>query len=181
MLLDFKQKSTNRNDRRKRSGGFTLIELIIYLALISIFITGAVFFAWDILHGRVKSRVQQEVSQNLRLVSKRINYEIRNANDIVSVGSSNICLDTADRGPLTFYAIDGVLMIGWGNDCGTPTYSYALTSNTISITNLNFEDLTTGDQSSKNIWYSVTIESLGDRQEWQKSQTYTSTIELRSN
>jgi len=69
----------------KRNSGFTLVELILYIALVSIFLTGVIMFTWDILYGRVKSYVQEEVNQNSRFAAKRIIYEIRNASGVNSV------------------------------------------------------------------------------------------------
>src|SRR3989344_7372816 len=67
--------------------GFTLIELILYMALVSIVLTAIVPFAWNIIGGGVKSSAQQEVFSQARFVSERIKYEIRNASGITSVRS----------------------------------------------------------------------------------------------
>jgi hypothetical protein len=154
---------------------------MLYVGVLSIFLTGVVYFSWDIIYGRVKARTQQEVSQNLRLASQRLDYEIRNASSITSVTASNLCLVSADRGPIIFYLSGSTLMIGWGNTCASPANSYALTSNTVSISNVQFQNLTTLDSKSKNISYSITVTNISTRKEWQKTQTYSSSIELRSN
>lgn len=164
--------------------GFTLIELILYVALVSIFISGAILFAWDIIYGRVKSQVHQEVNQNLRLASKRIIYEVRNASDINSVGANDICLASADsdRNPIKIYVGSGRLRIGWGggsSDCTGLTSDEILTSNLVSVSSLSFNDLSSDE--SKNINFTITIDSAEDRKEWERSQTYSSSVELRSN
>lgn len=174
------------NKITKSNKGFTLIELILYVALISIFISGAVLFAWDIIFGRVKSQVQQEVNQNLRLASQRIVYEVRNASDINSVGANDICLASGDssRNPTKFYISSGRLRIGWGGgsaDCINLTNDEPLTSNQVTVSVLTFTDLSTVDEESKNIGFVITVESTGDKQEWEKSQTYSTSVELRSN
>ena len=166
--------------------GFTFIELILYIALVSIFIGGAVLFAWDIIYGRVKSGVQQEVSQNLRLASKRIVYEIRNASGINSVTPSSISLimDDSSRNPTVFDLSNGRLRIGYGSGGGCSTTNPCpLTSNEVSVANLVFVDLSTSGGESVNIQFTITIESNNPsgRQEWEKSQTYSTSVELRSN
>jgi len=166
--------------------GFTLIELILYIALVSIFISGAILFAWDIIYGRVKSQVQQEVNQNLRLANKRIVYEIRNASAINSVDTNKICLASSEsaRNPTKFYVNSGRLRIGWGggsSDCTGLTNDEPLTSNQIALSTLTFTDLSTGGGESKNIQFTLTVASVSDREEWQKTQTYTTAVELRSN
>lgn len=158
--------------------GFTLIELILYIALITIFISSAILLAWDIIYGRVKSSVQQEVTQNLRLASKRIIYEVRNATDITLVEDTRLCL-SSDRNPLVFYLSSDRLMIGWGGSCTLSTQNYALTSNQVTVSTLDFDDLSISN--SKNIQFTITIESIGDRKEWERTQSYTSSVELRSN
>ena len=168
------------------STGFTLIELIIYIALVSIFIGGAVLFAWDIIYGRVKSGVQREVSQNLRLASKRIVHEIRNASGVNSVGTSTVSLvmDEAARNPTVFDVASGRLRIGYGSSGACPTTApCTLTSNEVTVTNLTFTDLSTAGGESVNIQFTITIDSNNPsgRQEWEKSQTYTTSVELRSN
>jgi type II secretory pathway pseudopilin PulG len=165
--------------------GFTLIELILYVALVSIFISGAVFFAWDVVYGRVKSRVQQEVSQNLRLASKRVSYEIRNAMGVNSASGSTLSLSMEDtsRDPTVFDLSGGRLRIGFGSAAPCPiTAPCELTSNQVTVTNLEFIDRSAGSDSI-NIQFTITVENNNPsgRQEWERSQTYTSSAELRSN
>ncbi|MCH7730769.1 prepilin-type N-terminal cleavage/methylation domain-containing protein [Patescibacteria group bacterium] len=166
--------------------GFTLIELIIYIALVSIFISGAILFAWDIIYGRVKSGVQREVTQNLRLASKRLVYEIRNASGINSVSTSTISLvmDESDRNPTVFDVSGGRLRIGYGSGGSCPSTSpCSLTSNKVTVSNLAFTDLSSSGGESVNIQFTIALESNNPsgRQEWEKSQTYTTSVELRSN
>ena len=163
--------------------GFTLVELILYIAIISIFIGGAVLFAWNVIYGQVKSSIHQEVNQNLRLASKRIIYEIRNASDINSVTSSTLSLSSSDsaRNPTVFDLFEGQLRIGYGTSGACPaTAPCPLTSNRVSVTSLSFTDVSSNPD-SKNIQFTITIESIADRPEWQMSETYSSTAELRSN
>ena len=162
--------------------GFTLIELILYIAISSIFMLASVSFAWDVIYGRVKSYVQQEVNQNMRFASKRITYEIRNASAISSVGSSTLTLTMADpdRNPTVFDVSNGRLRIGYGGSGGCPISSPCpLTSDNVSLTNLTFTNLSQVPNSS-NIQFSITIISSGDRLEFQESQTYRGAAEIRS-
>lgn len=168
---------------RNNQAGFTLIELILYMALVSIFISGAILFAWDVIYGQAKSQVQLTVNHNLRFSSQRILYEIRNASDINSVSGSTISLSMSDpaRNPTIFDLSAGQLRIGYGSGGNCPTTSpCSLTNDQISVTSLNFTDLSSG-VTSKNIKFDITVESTADKQEWQKQQSYTGTVELRSN
>lgn len=170
----------------KLNRGFTFIEVIVYIALVTIFLTGAILFAWNIIYGRVKSNFYSEVTQNLRLSSKRILFEVRNASDINSVSASSLCLANSDaaRNPTRIYLSGGVLRIGWGGGspvCAGLTSDVALTSNLVTVSSLTFTDLTSGAL-TKNIKFLITIEANNPsgRQEFDRSQTFESAAELRS-
>ena len=163
--------------------GFTLVEMILYVAIVSIFVTAMVSFAWDAIYGRVKSYTHQEVNQNIRLAGKRINFEIRNAAGVNSASGSNLNLAMSDssRNPTIIDVSGERLRIGYGSSGTCPTSNPCnLTSNIVSVTNLNFTDLSVSPDSI-NIKFSITVESTGDRQEFQKTETYESSSELRSN
>lgn len=167
----------------RKSKGFTLIELIIYVALVSIFISGAILFAWDIIYGRVKSGVHQEVSQNLGLVSRRLAFELRRAEGINSMGGSSISLQMEDsaRDPTVFEVIGDRLMIGFGGSGPCPVSApCSLTGNRVRVTDLTLADFSIED--STNVQFSLTVESLNPsgRKEWERSETQTTAVELRS-
>ncbi|HJX59603.1 hypothetical protein A2V61_02605 [Candidatus Woesebacteria bacterium RBG_19FT_COMBO_47_8] len=173
--------------RKNINNGFTFIELIVYIALVTIFVYGAVQFGWNIIYGRIKSNVYTEVTQNLRLASKRILFEIRNASDINSVSATSICMSNSDatRNPTRIYLASGVLRIGWGGGspvCAALSNDVALTSNLVSVSGLTFTNLTSGSL-TKNIRFSLTIDSVNasTRSEFDRSQTFISAAEVRSN
>src|SRR6267154_1335652 len=72
--------------------GFTFVETILYVSIVSIILTALIPFAWDIIETGNQSAVQQEVSSNARYISEEIKYQIRNASGINSVTSSSISL-----------------------------------------------------------------------------------------
>jgi len=100
--------------KNTKHSGFTLIEMILYLAISSIFLTGVVYFTWDIVYGRVKSFTFQEVNYNVRFASKRITYEIKNAESINSITGNSISLQMADgsRNPTEIQLTGGRVRIG---------------------------------------------------------------------
>lgn len=161
-----------------------MIELIIYVALISIFISAAILFAWDIIYGRIKSQIYQDINQNLRFVSQRIASEIRNASGINAVNSNSISLSSHDvnRNPTVIDLNNNQIRIGYGNSGSCSISSpCSLSSNQLSVTQLLFENLSTVDNKSKHIRYMLTINSNSDRKEWQRTKTVTASAELRSN
>lgn len=163
--------------------GFTLIELILYIALVSIFMGGSILFVWDVIYARVKSTVQLEVSQNLRLASQKISYEIRNANGLNSLTASSLSLSSSDpaRDPTVFDIAGDRVRVGYGSGGQCPTTSPCeITSNLVAATQLQFTDLSTGS-GSINIGFSLTLENTAGRKSWQESKTYSTSVEIRSN
>lgn len=177
--------NTSNTIAQKHQGGFTLIEFLIYIALVSLFISAAVLFGWDMIYAGIKTEVQREVNQNIRLVNKRMSYEVKNASAILSVGANTVCLESQDltHNPTQIYLSAGTVRVAWGggsNDCTNMTNDEALTSNQVVVNSLLFTDRSSGAE-SQNIEYAITIESNGARQEWQHTQSITGTAELRSN
>ena len=171
--------------KNKHQKGFTLVELIIYIAIVSVFVGAAVLFTWDVIYGQIRSNTQREVSQNIRLGSKRIVYEIRNASGINSVSSDELCLANSDStyNPTKIYVNSDRLRIGWGggsSNCTSLTNDQPLTSNKVTVSSLSFTDVSSGTD-SYNVSFSITVESTGERSEWDHSQSYSSSAELRSN
>ncbi len=165
----------------KNNSGFTIVEMILYVAIVAIFMTGMVYFTLDIVYGRIKSFTHQEVNQNIRFTSKRIGYEIKNASAINSISESSISLATTDlaRNPTIIDLSSGRIRIGYGSSGNCPTISPCfLTSNKVNVSNLTFTDLSSGP--STNIKFSMTVDGIGNRKEFQKSETFETAIELRS-
>jgi prepilin-type N-terminal cleavage/methylation domain-containing protein len=165
----------------RSSKGFTLIELILYVALSSIFMTAAVLFAWDIVYGRIRSFVEQEVNQNMRLASKRIAYEIRNASAINSTGTSlSLAMADSARNPTVIDISSGRIRIGYGSSGSCPASSPCfLTDNLVTASGITFTDFSSGTD-SLNVRFTFTISKTGGPDEFQETQTYTSSAEVRS-
>lgn len=144
-------------ENRKLIGGFTLIELILYIALISIFLTGAVMFAWDVVYGREKAFQQQIVDQSARIAMERIAYEIRRAEDVISVTNSpspQLVLDNGGSNTTIELGVGGTVIQITTGGAGT----YNLTSNQARVTSMTFSDLSTADSNSKDVKVSFTVE-----------------------
>jgi prepilin-type N-terminal cleavage/methylation domain-containing protein len=162
--------------------GFTLIELILYVTIVTIMLSALVPFAWNIVGGSAKSSAQQEVSSQARLVSERIKYEIRNANSINSPAASasatilNINSPTATIIDLTA----GKVRISTN---GGTSYDNLNSADTV-VSNLTFTSYTSGDNKTKHIQFIFTIDDNfnSQRQEYNvPAYTLRGSAELRSN
>jgi len=167
----------------KLQAGFTFIELILYIALVSIFLTGAILFSWDISYGREKAFQQQLVGQNARLAMERIAYEIRRAEDIDSVSGTSLVLNNGGASTTTITYTGGQIQITTGG-----AGPYDLTSDDVvvlqppDVSDPLFEDLTTTDINSKDIKVNLTIRQAdtGLSQHYEAEVTLSHTVELNS-
>jgi prepilin-type N-terminal cleavage/methylation domain-containing protein len=170
----------------KKNRGFTLIEMILYILIVSIFLGGVVQLAWNSVYGRVKTQVEEHVNYASRFAGKRILYELRNASGINSVSTNSICLSSADstRNPTHIYLSGGAIRIGWGGGgvtCAATTNDVLLTGTNVTVPSLVFTNLTSGTL-TQHIQFTFTVSSsaTSGRQEYVASQSYEGSAELRS-
>lgn len=175
----------NRELRNRKQlstpNGFTFIELILYISIVTIMLTAIIPFAWNVIGGGVKSSVEQEVFSQARYVSERIKYEIRNANSINSVNSpvNTIDLNTPTNATTVIDLSSGKIRIKYG--AGTPI---PLNSQDTTASLLTFTNYTSADNKTKHIQFSFTMDDIGTstRQEYQvPSVTIEGSAEIRSN
>lgn len=168
-------------ESKTKNQGFTLIELIIYISIVTVMMTTLIPFAWNIIEGGAKSATEQEIFSNARFVSERIKYEIRNATGINSVTGMYISLATANptTNPTIIDFAAGNIRIKEG--AGSPVN---LNSQNATISALTFTSYTSGDNKTKNIQFSFTMNasySGTKRQEYIESTKVESSAELRNN
>lgn len=163
--------------------GMTLVEMLLYIAISALMISALVKFGLNIIATRAKAQTGQEVNQAVRLVSERLDFEIKNASGINSVTTNSISLanSNAARNPTVFNVSGGQIRIGFGPSgvCSAST-PCPLTSNKLN-SSVIFSNLSTIDLKSKHIYYQISITSIGETQEYQETKTYASSTEIRSN
>lgn len=160
---------------KSNSAGFTLIELILYVSLVSIFLTGAILFSWDVIYGREKAVKQQIVQQSGRAAMARIGYEITRAVDIVSVSTNQIVLSNGATNT-TIGLVSGRIQITTGG-----AGPFNLTSNQATVSALTFTNRTSTDNNTHNINVSMTLtqSSAGGKIEFAATTTINDTFELK--
>lgn len=168
--------------KQKYDQGLTFVELILYVGLVSIFISGAILFAWDVVYGNAKSNTQRLVTQEIRHASERILYEIRNASAVHAISPQELCLSSNDPGydPVHLYTDSNRVYIGWGGgdtSCSATTHTEPLTSSMVNVSSLNF--IGQSSNNSVGVQFGLTLSSTSDRQEFQQSVSLSSTGELR--
>jgi len=163
----------------KKGAGFTLIEVLIYVAIIGIVVSSFITFALSINSSRAKTYVAQEVQANTRTTLDLISQKIRLADDVVNPGEGNSAssleLDMPNPDPnLTFIITEGVLGIAEGVSDPLP-----ITSDEVYVSNLTFTNLTAVGEKD-NIRVEITIEYRGDgSKEYEYSQSLQTAVSLR--
>lgn len=140
--------------------GFSLVELIIYIAFVSIVSTVYVSYAVDILTSVQKAHVQRDVQQNARFAMERMMQEIRAAEGINVGGSTfgshpgvlSLATSTPATNPTIFDVSGGVLRMTQG--ASAPV---SLTADTFIVSNLVFTNLSINNRTT-NVRVSLTVE-----------------------
>lgn len=163
------------------NAGFTLIELILYISIVTIMLSALIPFAWNVIGNGVKSGTEQEVYSQGRILSERIKMEIRRASGITSVSSTSINLinlPTSGLNPTIITFASNQVTISQAGGTAIRLHS----SNT-SVVPFTFTDYTSGDNKTKNIQFNFTIDDnyTSSSRDYQESVTFQSSAEIRSN
>lgn len=159
--------------------GFTLIEILLYTAIVSLVISSFVLYGWNVVQGGAKSSHMEEVNSSARYISQRFKYEIRNASGINSISSSQISLSESIPAinPTIINFSTGQLTIQQG-----VASAVAINPSSTNISSLTFSNFSSGDNKTKNIQFLFTIESkypsIGNIKD---NVTIEGAAELRSN
>lgn len=126
--------------------GFTLIEFLIYIAVLAVILIFTTGFLWDIILGNVKETSWQEVQQNSRFALTKIGQEIKKATGVNSplpgnsANSLSLIMADPNLNPTVFDIADGKLRITKG-----ASGPYEITSDQVIVSNLSFTNLSYQD------------------------------------
>lgn len=144
-------KLLNRVPRKaERYKGFTLIELIIYIAIVSAVLVLSSSFTWNIIQGETKTMAYREVQQNARFALEKISRVIR----------------AGGQDPTTVFTVSNGILY----QQGTP-----LTTDQVRVTNLQFTSIGT----TYKINLSIEYNNPENRSEYQASIDLGSTAASR--
>ncbi|MBZ9572046.1 type II secretion system protein [Patescibacteria group bacterium] len=168
--------------------GFTLMEILVYIAVLSIVIIAiSSFLIWSI-HSNTKAKVMRETLNNARRVMEMMTYEIKEAKSIyipTSVFNSHpgqLSLETVKYLPegekntyIDFYLCDTKLCFKKESQA-----SFALTSDSVEIGNLVFSRVVSGETPSLQVDLKIDYKNPANRPEYQASVNLKSTVSLRN-
>lgn len=114
--------------------GFTLVEILIYVSIITATLLVFTNFVFDVTRNIAASKEKQELHQNARLVIERISQDIRSASQITAINAHGLSLIDG-AGQSISYQQNATTII-WSNG----VTNASLTSGTVEVTNLSFVD-----------------------------------------
>lgn len=121
--------------------GFTLIELIVTVALFSIIASVGTEVLVLTLRNSSKSEITKEVRQNGDYMMQVIQNMIRNARDVeglCNISSTSVTLTNADGYQTVFRCENGKIASNSAYPPATPTVAYNLSSDSVTLTSCNF-------------------------------------------
>jgi len=169
-----------QKNKLKNQAGFTLFEIIIYVAIMAMIVTSFVTFSISISNVKVKVFVVQEVNSNIRNALDLIGQKIRVASAVTAplsgANGSTLSLNFLSPDPsLTFSLNNGVLYL-------TPASSsaVAITNADVNITNLKFYNLAAnGRNDSIEIFITAEYRNKSSR-EYTYSNSIETTVNIRN-
>lgn len=122
---------------------FTLIESIIYMAVVSIVTVGMVQFSIGAMSTGEKSHATQEVIQNAYFAMDVMRRTIQSAESVsaVSLGELVLSMEDSTKNPTLLNLEERILKIKEGLN-----ESIALTSKAVEVTDLQFIDLSSSNR-----------------------------------
>ncbi|PCI19707.1 hypothetical protein COB64_03275 [Candidatus Wolfebacteria bacterium] len=163
--------------------GFTLLEFLIYIGLVSIILIVFGAIALNVFSSEAKLSAIEEVSQNARFTMEKIATSVRNAevinNPDQDMSASSLSLQMADtvQNPTIFNLLDGVVTITEG--IGSPVN---VTSSEVNVSELIFSNLSySATPGTVRIQMTVKLVNPDNRQEYKVERTYFTTANIRKN
>ena len=136
-----------RKKRKKsKKNGFTLIELVIYLFIVTVSLTVILSFGWMVFHSAIKSQAAREVQQNTRLAMERISQALINSSSVdfpvIGTSSDRISLSMQEDAlnPTLFELNSGRLLMREGGGS-----SFNLVSERVRVAYLEFSNVSYAD------------------------------------
>lgn len=132
--MEINKKNTSRT-------GFSLLELLIYVAILSIVMVAISSSFISVSKGRVKADTQVEVNSNLRFALDKISQDIKGASGISVPATANATSSslsaTSSAVSLNYCVTSGVLRRQSGSACTVS--SEAITSDLVRVDSIEFK------------------------------------------
>jgi prepilin-type N-terminal cleavage/methylation domain-containing protein len=155
--------------------GFTLIELIIYLAIVGIILTGISYLILDVLGAQITNYTDQEINYHVRYITDIITKDIESAQDISSIAFDNLVL-TMPGDDIT-YNFDGLNSALTRQIGSSPPV--AIHSDNVEVSGTFTELSRLNRTKNVNIHLEINYKNPGNLSDYNSSTTVNLAVELR--
>ncbi len=154
--------------------GFTLVEMLLYIVIISTTLTGVFVFLNALIRTRVKMQTAIEVEQQGIFIAETLSQDIRNAISAENPSPNALSLAEADGTTIAISLEDGKLMRSVS--AGTS----ALHSARLSMSDLSISNQATAGPPSIQISFILSNVNPSHRPEYDYARTFTASATLRN-
>ncbi|MEK9154830.1 MAG: prepilin-type N-terminal cleavage/methylation domain-containing protein [Patescibacteria group bacterium] len=193
MLPSFLSKIMESNkltscQTNKQNNGFTLLELLVYVAILSVvtIILSDIFISFS--RGRGQSEAYSEVNSNIMFTIEKISQDLRSATSSVAITMpiststpTNILSAVVGASTITYAtSTAGQLLRTVGSD------SYSITSDLVNVDALTFKRLENinpvfgVNMAFTSVEINITMSYKSQSPDWQYSQSKKTTIGIRN-
>jgi prepilin-type N-terminal cleavage/methylation domain-containing protein len=174
----------NKIRSKKASGfhkGFTLVEVLLYLSIISVILFSVSFLLSILVEARIKNQTITEIDQIGAQVMSIMEQTIRNSDEVISPGaktssfSCSLSMSDATKNPTVFEEVSGVIRMreGVGEFVN-------LTSGYVEASNLSFSNLARDNTKGiLRIQFTLTYKNYSGRNEYSYSKNFYGSAGLR--
>ena len=170
-----------RSENLKSKKAFSLIELLLYIAIVSIMMIVMTSFFGTIVESSLRSQTINEVQQNSSQIINFITQNIRNSSSIITPttgNSSSSLISTVSGSPIGFDLNSGNLRYTTNPLDSLPTY-INLNSNRVTVTSLTIYNLTGGSEGNIRIVMTLSRVNPDSRTTLNYSETFYADAALR--
>lgn len=163
---------------RHQASGFSLFEVIVYLAVIGVVLTAVLSIATQSILNRIKAEALHTVTATTRFALERMAHDVRAATEIDATDlTSNILTVTLADGTIRQYAVTGDQLMVSTNGAT----AIALTPTTVTVTEFTLTDRTSfgSDVSAVSITLAVENAAVNPRPEYQADFSLSTTVSTR--
>ncbi|GEM_PF-3542705 len=142
-----------------KQSGFSLIELLVYIAILISAVTVVAVFTVDIIKSNRAEQGNRETQQNARFIMERLQYEIRWANTVEPPFQANEITLQTPSGSVRFYLAP--VGSGQGMFLERNGFSTQITTDDVNVSQFELETLDP-DDSPPSVGVDLEVESQGD-------------------
>ena len=144
--------------KTKQQSGFTLIEVVVYLALFAILFGGVLAAVFSVIESSGRNQSRAMMQEEGEFLLAKINWAVSNAS-MAQVPAEGQLLTTVSGDRLEFEADGENLFLKRYDDMGQLISEQPLNNSTVQVTKLFFKDISVTGNGEKGINYGFDLNS----------------------